>query len=130
MISLTLDIEPVAWARTRISRSGHFITAPKMRAFQAHVRALIHGSVPMVGPLKLIVRFYMKPPMRKVRELPDVKPDLSNLVKNIEDAANGMLWGDDAQIVKIEAEKWYDFASKKGRIEIEVQQIITPKGNK
>lgn len=35
------------------------------------------------------------------------KPDISNFVKLVEDAGNGILWRDDAQIVKLDAIKVY-----------------------
>lgn len=38
---------------------------------------------------------------------PAKKPDCSNIVKGIEDALNGMIWKDDAQIVTLIVRKWY-----------------------
>ena len=41
------------------------------------------------------------------RPWPAVKPDLDNLAKGVLDAANGILWVDDAQIVQLSVEKQY-----------------------
>lgn len=38
---------------------------------------------------------------------PTVKPDLDNLVKTVKDALNGVAWEDDAQVVYIDAHKFY-----------------------
>lgn len=35
------------------------------------------------------------------------RPDLSNLIKFVEDALNGVLWKDDAQIAYLQSSKWY-----------------------
>ena len=38
---------------------------------------------------------------------PITKPDVSNIVKGIEDALNGILWRDDSQIVDLHVSKFY-----------------------
>ena len=39
--------------------------------------------------------------------MPTGRPDLDNLVKALTDACNGIVWRDDAQIVRLMAEKRY-----------------------
>lgn len=50
-----------------------------------------------------------------------VKPDIDNLVKGLFDAANGIVWWDDNQVVRCEAEKIY---SHHPRIEFEVTEVF------
>lgn len=124
MIQIWLAIEPVAWARTRVNpRTGQFITAARMRRFQTDVRYLLGQRVPARGALRIRLDFYMRPPKRRARTHPSVKPDLSNLQKNIEDAANGILWRDDAQIVEVIARKLYDWSTRKVGIQIQIEEI-------
>jgi len=123
---ITLFIEPVAWARTRVNpRTGTFITAPKMRTFQTSIKLMLGKQSPLIGDLKVTFRFYMRPPKKKARERPGGRPDLSNLIKNVEDAANGILWRDDAQIVAYGegTGKYYDFVTLEPRIEIEIEEV-------
>ena len=51
--------------------------------------------------------------------LPTNKPDITNYVKGIEDALNGIVYADDSQIVELIARKFY---SHEPRIEITVQE--------
>jgi Holliday junction resolvase RusA-like endonuclease len=70
-------------------------------------------------PVIMRVWFYLAKPEScpKKRALPVVKPDLSKLVRAAEDALTGIIYHDDAQIVQIEAYKFYELPE---RVEIEV----------
>lgn len=50
-----------------------------------------------------------------------VKPDIDNLIKGLFDAANGIVWKDDNQVIRCEAEKVY---SMNPRIELEVTECF------
>lgn len=50
-----------------------------------------------------------------------VKPDIDNLVKGLFDAANGIVWKDDNQVVRCEAEKVY---SDSPGITLEVTEVF------
>ena len=77
----------------------------------------VFTSVPLQGPLSMKVLFYM--PYRKgdfnakgdVKEtapkFPITKPDVLKLMRSTEDALNGVLWLDDAQVVATSACKVY-----------------------
>lgn len=138
MIKLTIPIEPVEQERPKASRTRngvHLYDPPKVRSFKS-VLALYtrmhYSGKPLEGPLSVKVRFYRRNQKRvskrrlKLREegkiRPTKKPDLSNYLKSFEDALNGVLWADDAQIVNEEISKYY---SQKPRIEVEVNEIET-----
>jgi Holliday junction resolvase RusA-like endonuclease len=62
------------------------------------------------GPLSIEVDFYFDPPKRFKGDISRdhvSKPDLSNLIKFIEDVCNGIVFGDDSQICDIKARKLY-----------------------
>lgn len=67
---------------------------------------------PVDGPLVLTVVFYLPRPKSAPKRVqyPDRKPDLSNLVKAIEDALNGVVFTDDARLVDVGMSKRYDVA--------------------
>lgn len=46
--------------------------------------------------------------------------DLDNIVKAVKDAANGVAWIDDAQVCRVEAEKWFAAQGEPGRVEVAV----------
>lgn len=126
MIKIILPIEPVAWARPRANfRSGAFFNSSKVMDYQRDVRRMLGKRSPLIGDLRVTFRFYMRCPKKKARNYPSVKPDLSNLVKNVEDACNGVLWRDDAQIIQYgpTTGKYYDWATREARVEIEIEEI-------
>jgi len=52
---------------------------------------------------------------------PTTKPDIDNLIKMLFDAANGILWHDDKQVVRVIAEKVY--TDQIPRTEVEVKAV-------
>lgn len=63
----------------------------------------------MTGPLNVEMFFYFAKPKSapKHRLYPSVKPDATNVGKAVEDALNGVVWDDDAQIVDLQLRKRY-----------------------
>lgn len=101
----------------RHNKSGALITwasnRARLRPWEASIRsaaARARGRHPLLdGPMDLEVMFFFpqaKSP-RSQRACHTVKPDLSKLVRGIEDAMTGVLYRDDAQIVRIAAVKVY-----------------------
>jgi crossover junction endodeoxyribonuclease RusA len=85
------------------------------------------------GPLQLTVRFYLARPknhygtgrnIAKIRPsapaYPTTRPDTTKLIRAVEDAMTGVLYHDDAQIVRQSAIRLY---GDPPRVEIQVQTI-------
>lgn len=75
-----------------------------------------HGYCKLIeGPISLEITFFMKIPASYSKKKKDAlidqphikKPDLSNLIKYLEDVAQGIIFRDDAIIDKITAKKQY-----------------------
>ena len=73
-----------------------------------HAITLAYGAPPLTGPLELTCVFTVVRPRghsgrRGLRpsapRYPTTRPDLTKLLRAVEDAATGLLWADDAQIV-------------------------------
>jgi Holliday junction resolvase RusA-like endonuclease len=73
-----------------------------------HAIARVYDEPPLLGPLELACYFTVPRPRghagrRGLRPsapgYPTTRPDLTKLLRALEDAATGLLWADDAQIV-------------------------------
>lgn len=122
---LTIMGEPRPKGRPRFSRrNGRAFTPTATRvaeesfAGRLAAEAKSAGIVePLTGPLQVDLEFHLPIPaswskkkhvaaaLRNV--LPTGRPDLDNFVKLATDAANGLLWLDDSQIVRLNAGKSY-----------------------
>jgi Holliday junction resolvase RusA-like endonuclease len=112
VIHLRLDLEPLPKLRARVDRfTGHMYTPKKTRDYEDALKMLlsINFRTPefFLGPVSLALRFHIEGPKRKKFPVPAVRPDLDNYVKAFKDAANGVLWKDDGQIVWLLAQKVY-----------------------
>ena len=118
---------PIPLARPRFSLRS---TYDSQRLLKGNMRILVehlHGTLPMYeGPLLLKIVFYLPIPKKSSKDnklcnrFHVYKPDLSNLIKFIEDVGSGLLYHDDCLIARIEASKQYDFDP---RTEFEIIQI-------
>jgi Holliday junction resolvase RusA-like endonuclease len=130
MISFTLSIVPVAKGRPRWDRRGFMVTPALTRRFErdvARAAAAYKPPSPLTGPLRVCLRFVFKPPVKWARDHHTIKPDCSNLAKGVEDALNGIFWSDDSVITDLRVMKLYDFAERKPRIEVQIEEIM-PRG--
>ena len=107
------------------------------RAEQAAVRLFastaMQGRPPLEGPLELRMTAFMPIPQswsqKKQRAAldgtvrPTGKPDLSNILKNIEDGMLGICYRDDSQVVSVHAWKFY---SDKPRLVAEIRCLSQP----
>lgn len=135
-VFFTFEIEPVPQLRPRVSSLGGYVRVydpPKVKQFKSLLRSLAvnqYSRPPMLGPLSVSLTFYrpvQSSISRSERERrlsneskPVVKPDTDNYIKSTLDALNGVLWHDDAQIVKLTGEKRY---SDKPKITVSVKQV-------
>ena len=118
LITFTVYAKPVPKARARFSRSGVYtpqqtVDFENLIAYSA--KNAMRGNELILESVTLVVNFFFK----KAIKNPDShikKPDLSNLIKSVEDAMNGIVYKDDSQIKNIVASKQYGESDK-----IEVQ---------
>lgn len=130
-ITVTIDGDPVAKGRPRVTRAGIAFTPAKTRAFEAHARMAaqiaMDGRDPIEGPVAVVVVAVMPIPMsysRKKAEAalagatrPAKRPDIENVAKAAFDALNGIVYRDDSQIVEMVARKVYGL---RPRVEVTV----------
>ena len=117
-------MEPVAQGRPKFSSAGGFVRAydpKKSRDAKSYIRmqaAEAMGMDPLfTGPVAIEITAFRATPKstsgRKAREMiggfiiPTTKPDMSNYLKLVEDALNGIIWRDDSQIVDSLVRKRY-----------------------
>jgi len=137
-IKFTIIGEPATQQRFRAAATKKGIRTYKTRSQKAGerwigIQMLQHApEYLLTGPLSLTARLFRSIPAswskekkddaRNGRIRPTSVPDLSNLIKNVEDVGNKILWRDDAQIVDFgDSGKWY---SDRPRTEIIVKELL------
>lgn len=87
------------------------------------------GAQPMAGPvsLRVVAWWPSRKPDRKKNPRPaepyTSKPDADNVLKLVADALNGVAYLDDAQVARVEVEKWRAAQGDPPRVEVEVRAI-------
>lgn len=118
MIVIVVPGEPVGKGRGRVGRINgqpRVFTPSKTRRYEELLsicaRQAMRGNDLMVGPLQIEIEawFTMPTSMHRKREPREeiwktTRPDLDNVIKML-DALNGIVWQDDAQVVRIVASK-------------------------
>jgi Holliday junction resolvase RusA-like endonuclease len=140
-LSFTVPGEPIPLQRARVVRNRHgggihaftpdkcVSHCDKVRLYAT--RALPENFTRFTGPLDVYVDFFRQRPksLSKKKRWPVSRPDLSNYLKLIEDALNGLLWEDDSQIVSCVLCKVYAEADQEPRTEVHIIQLgegLTP----
>ena len=91
-------------------------SAPWKRQVAQAAGEAMNGTGLLEGGLSLTVRFYVPRPKshygaRGLRpsapDYPTVRPDITKLLRAVEDACTGVVWRDDAQVVAQHAVKGY-----------------------
>lgn len=118
-VSLSVAGKPIAKGRPRFKDGYNYtpeLTRDAEESMQWEMRQAC--ATPLEGPLALSMTFSFRRPEGWPKAQRDEvdngkqpwrpgRPDLDNLIKLVQDAGNGILWRDDAQIVRLEAIKVY-----------------------
>ncbi len=72
----------------------------------------------MMGALHVEITFYCKEPKKPTKEWP--RGDIDNYIKALFDSFNGVVWGDDDQVVRVTAEKVYCHTD--ARVEVQIRR--------
>jgi Holliday junction resolvase RusA-like endonuclease len=135
-VSFTVPGRPRAKARPWASSANgraHVYTPKGTATYEATVRVAAHaalGDRPRIdGPVKIAICVRLEPPrstgkaarsrMLAGEQTPTKRPDLDNIVKGVLDGCNGIVFQDDCDIIKLEAEKMYHITEG-------VDVIVTP----
>lgn len=104
--------DPVALQRFRLGH-GHIFDGQKSeKVIHGIDLQYQHDDRPFYeGPLKLVIEFHFKKTKSNKKSVTGdwffYRPDLSNLIKYVEDVANNILYHDDCLIAQIYAKKIY-----------------------
>ncbi len=123
VIKFTIPIEPVPKARARLGRQGVFTPRATVK-FENDVMLFAKAHAPEIlwqGPVGVVLKFYIKKPLKPKFNLPAVRPDIDNYIKAVLDALNGVIWHDDGCVCGLTAMKWY--ATDEPKIEVEIRKI-------
>lgn len=134
-IFLTVPGKAQSKQRPRVMKTGITFTPKETVNAEAFIRGLaleaMGGQKPLEGGVELSIRIFRTIPKsfgkkKKAQAMagllfPTTRPDMTNQIKLIEDALNGIAYIDDAQVVFLEAKKFY--TNEQERTEAEVREI-------
>ena len=111
MISFFVEGKAIPQGSMKFIRPGVMIhsRAAELASWRALVayRAKEAGCHPIENPIAIKLRFQMPKPKTVKRTYPTVAPDLDKLIRGVLDGLTGIAYIDDAQVVRITAEKVY-----------------------
>jgi Holliday junction resolvase RusA-like endonuclease len=117
-----LLLDPRPKERPRFTKMGFAYTPDKTKSFERIVSQALEAGFNSAAierrPLRLEITFHIERPKTVKREYPTSRPDIDNLGKAIMDAANKILYKDDALICDLELKKRYSASS--GYIELKL----------
>lgn len=133
MIHFTLELKPQPKQRPRFNtNSKRAFTAKETIQFERSVRtlAMSHISEPLKGAVRLKALFvypHLKKDenIRPKRKYKETRPDLSNVIKSLEDGLESVAFNDDAQIVSLSAEKIYGALGESPHIEVTLEELTS-----
>lgn len=117
VLSVVHHGQPMPKQRPRFAPGGWAYSGQRSRHYERELRAAFRAATGQKRPdgrsaFALCCRFY-----RADR----VRCDLDNLVKSVADAANGVVWADDSQVVRLEAEMHK--AQGEPRVEVTIYRV-------
>lgn len=126
-MELEIPCNPVPWHRPQFQRSGRTYTHKDDRAFAEELgtRLMLIVARHKVFPIKHEIRVGFLLWRRHVRH--QQRGDLSNMVKNIEDVGNKVLWWDDRLIRAYGEVDIVDHGDVEGKIIITIEDYV-PRG--
>lgn len=106
MIRIVLDVVPVPASRPRVSKWGTYY-GKTYKAFRKAMEEELSGweAEPLSGALTVDVTFHCKKPKKLTKQWP--RGDIDNYLKGLFDSLNGIVWGDDDQIIMTVGSKVY-----------------------
>ena len=116
MIIYEIPGPPIPCKRARLAGKRFYDSqANKKRDIRLLIKTMSESQQPHASAIKVVVEYHMPIPKSwsRIRRLNAVgephvsKPDLSNLIKFIEDALNEVLWKDDSIIYELHCRKFY-----------------------
>ena len=137
-IKFTVLGEPQGKGRPKFSRQGGFVktyTPDKTFLYEnlirtEYLRQCLGQRFPDKEPLSMHIKAYYNIPSsaskkrQQAMEAGDIrpvkKPDVDNIIKVVADSLNQVAYRDDADLVKVELEKFY---SRQPRIEVEIRSL-------
>lgn len=128
-ITFVVPGTPVGKGRPRAARRGAHVvmyTPPATASYENLVKlkaeAAMQGRAIIAGAVEVALYLYVTPPAswsakKKAAALdgwlyPTTKPDIDNVTKGFFDACNGIVWGDDKQVVDALVRKRYSDTAK------------------
>mgnify|MGYP003148547160 CR=1 FL=1 len=120
-IMLTFPGTPIPLSRPRFGRHGKVYTPSKCQEAKRRIAIRALAAMNKKNPISTAVDvefvFYMPQPKKpKLHQRNGCahlsRPDLTNLIKLVEDALNGIVWTDDCIIARIDAQKKYGTETK------------------
>lgn len=124
-IRIVIPGPPVAFARAGANGTRRYTPAKQARWMKVaqHYAAIQYGPLPPVTDavaIRVVATFAIPKSWTKARKAAAIagsarhtsKPDASNLLKIVEDALNGVVFVDDAQVVSARVEKTYGAEAK------------------
>lgn len=107
-----LSVKASPWKAPFCGKHGPF-SCKEMKAYQAEVRYMLnqlYRDAPIAGPVELDICFQFRQAKsnRSIHHLQ--RPDVTNLLKNIEDCMTGIVFYDDKQVIGTRVSKQWGAA--------------------
>lgn len=111
---------PKGWSRPILTSSN-----PKVKDWESAIRGVAQkfSDAYSTGPIRVRLRFALKPPKRVSRHHHTKRPDIDKLCRAALDACTGVLWKDDSQVYSLGATKRYASQDEPPHVRILVRSV-------